>query len=159
MWGTGCQPGCVHHLGEEGEGDVGGAEQGSGIHLPLPWARHPTADCGHTVSESGPLGFVLFLEYRRAANIKQLLVPVLAVWLLYSPYVPTEPRVHLKIDFCPHSLVWSSLQMSTLVNTDPKEKRTKRSTKRQQKLFPASCPGAFAVPVSLLPSCPAERVI
>lgn len=30
----------------------------------------PNADCGHMVIESGPLGFVLFLEYQRAANIK-----------------------------------------------------------------------------------------
>lgn len=117
--------------GGGGRRGCGGAEQGSGIHLPLPWAGHPTADCGHTVSESGPLGFVLFWSTGEL-QISKLLVPVLAVWLLYSPRVPTEPRVHLKIDFCPHSLVWSSLQMSTLINTDPKENRTKRNTQRQQ---------------------------
>lgn len=61
--------------------------------------------------------------------------------------------------FCPHSLVWSSLQMSALVSTDPKDKRTKRSTRREQELVPEHCPDAFAAPISLLPPCPTEWVI
>lgn len=83
VWGIGCQPGCVHYCGDEGEGDV---------ECVLSETLASTSDClglGILILSMGRGSVSLvhwewnfiFLEYLIDAYLKQLLVSVLVQFL------------------------------------------------------------------------------
>lgn len=149
MWDIVCQPGCVHHLGKREKGCGACDEWDSGIHLWLPWAGHPGTEYGYRVSESGPLGTVLSFCW----SVWWMHISSSCLSLcLYSSCVPD--RTILPFDEMFLSSFSCGAHCRCLLH--PADKRTKRSTGREQNAarkvvyMHLQCPSAVSSPSWLL---------